>query len=798
MSAAFILCNLDKVNMSVAVIPMANQFGWTSSDRGLVSSFFFWGYAVTQFPGGFLAKKLGGEKVLYWGVLLWSFGTLLAPWAAHQGMSALCLSRLLVGLGEGVAPAAAIGVLAAKVPVEERSRATTAVFGGLDVGSLTGLLIAPPIILGLGGWESVFYLFGFLGFAWGAWWFFKVLKPTSDAKMAAPATEAAAAGEQTDYKKMLTYKPMQAIMVTHFVWNAFYYGFLAWLPSFLEGALGLSMAKSSLLSILPYASTVAMTLFVGQAADGLLASGKYTLTQVRHLAQSVAFLGPGTCLFLMGGLLRLVPAGGGAAPGYVVAGVVTLLSAAFALGAWSRVGLFCTHQDMSPKYASVLLGITNTAAAIGSLLGTYVIGVLLDATGQNWTLALIAPILALQVLATAIFVAGFRSDPVDFTKPVDLPSPGPGGNGVKVLAIEVNPPGDDGEKSDKELIDEVKKAAKATQDAAEAAKKSLEEAVAERPVIFGMNLPADRQKQFLILAAGALTCSLGFAALQQSVFEIEGFKYPGFMTLLTSAAYAVCGFLEMGLTSGGKFTRHGTWKNYWILSTMTFGGMFFTNFALKFLNYATRIVFKSAKVVPVMLFATIVNKKVFSPLEYFSAATLCAGVALFTLGDAAGGALNFNPIGVVLITLALCVDALTSNFEERVFFRVPKPASQAEVLGYASLLGCFWSAIQNVAQGEIWPAMAHAAEHPRVVPSIIAFSVLGYVSVTFVLSIIKFFGATEAEIVKTLRKVGSIILSFVLFPKPLNWQYVGGFIVVCASIYLTTKAKELKRKVKTA
>jgi adenosine 3'-phospho 5'-phosphosulfate transporter B3 len=270
------------------------------------------------------------------------------------------------------------------------------------------------------------------------------------------------------------------------------------------------------------------------------------------------------------------------------------------------------------------------------------------------------------------------------------------------------------------------------------------------------------------------------------------------MTLLTSAAYAVCGFLEMGLTSGGKFTRHGTWKNYWILSTMTFGGMFFTNFALKFLNYATRIVFKSAKVVPVMLFATIVNKKVFSPLEYFSAATLCAGVALFTLGDAAGGALNFNPIGVVLITLALCVDALTSNFEERVFFRVPKPASQAEVLGYASLLGCFWSAIQNVAQGEIWPAMAHAAEHPRVVPSIIAFSVLGYVSVTFVLSIIKFFGATEAEIVKTLRKVGSIILSFVLFPKPLNWQYVGGFIVVCASIYLTTKAKELKRKVKTA
>lgn len=54
----------------------------------------------------------------------------------------------------------------------------------------------------------------------------------------------------------------------------------------------------------------------------------------------------------------------------------------------------------------------------------------------------------------------------------------------------------------------------------------------------------------------------------------------------------------------------------------------------------------------------------------------------------------------------------------------------------------------------------------------------------------------EAEIVKTLRKVLSIIISFALFPKPLNWQYVVGFAVVCASIYLTTKAKKIKREQK--
>ena len=71
---AFVLCNMDKVNMSVAVIPMARELGWSALDRGLVSSSFFWGYTATQLPGGYIATKIGGTKVLAAGVALWSFG----------------------------------------------------------------------------------------------------------------------------------------------------------------------------------------------------------------------------------------------------------------------------------------------------------------------------------------------------------------------------------------------------------------------------------------------------------------------------------------------------------------------------------------------------------------------------------------------------------------------------------------------------------------------------------------------------------------------------------------------------
>jgi ACS family sodium-dependent inorganic phosphate cotransporter len=43
--------------MSVAVIPMANELGWSATERGLVSSSFFWGYSLTQVPAGWLATK---------------------------------------------------------------------------------------------------------------------------------------------------------------------------------------------------------------------------------------------------------------------------------------------------------------------------------------------------------------------------------------------------------------------------------------------------------------------------------------------------------------------------------------------------------------------------------------------------------------------------------------------------------------------------------------------------------------------------------------------------------------------
>ena len=67
-----------RVNLSVAIVAMTENrtfidadgnesweqdFPWDSKQRGLILSSFFYGYILTQFIGGFVAGKIGGNLV---------------------------------------------------------------------------------------------------------------------------------------------------------------------------------------------------------------------------------------------------------------------------------------------------------------------------------------------------------------------------------------------------------------------------------------------------------------------------------------------------------------------------------------------------------------------------------------------------------------------------------------------------------------------------------------------------------------------------------------------------------------
>ena len=128
---SFILCNVDRINVSVAILPMAEHYHWNQTTRGLIQSAFFYGYVLTQIPGGYLADKFGGKQVLSFGVVAWSLMTLITPWAASTNLGVLLAARALLGVGEGVAMPAMNQMISRWVPKEERGRSLSLIYSGM-------------------------------------------------------------------------------------------------------------------------------------------------------------------------------------------------------------------------------------------------------------------------------------------------------------------------------------------------------------------------------------------------------------------------------------------------------------------------------------------------------------------------------------------------------------------------------------------------------------------------------------------------------------------------------------------
>ena len=63
-------------------------------------SSFFYGYIVTQLPGGWLAPKFGGGKLYGLGILTTAILTLVTPTIAYNGLGPLVSVRIIEGIFE--------------------------------------------------------------------------------------------------------------------------------------------------------------------------------------------------------------------------------------------------------------------------------------------------------------------------------------------------------------------------------------------------------------------------------------------------------------------------------------------------------------------------------------------------------------------------------------------------------------------------------------------------------------------------------------------------------------------------
>ncbi|XP_030064854.1 adenosine 3'-phospho 5'-phosphosulfate transporter 2 [Microcaecilia unicolor] len=309
--------------------------------------------------------------------------------------------------------------------------------------------------------------------------------------------------------------------------------------------------------------------------------------------------------------------------------------------------------------------------------------------------------------------------------------------------------------------------------------------------VLGINLSRfNKPAQFFICVAGVFIFYLIYGYLQELIFSVEGFKPFGwYLTLVQFGFYSLFGLIELQLIQDKR--RRIPAKTYMLIAFLTVGTMGLSNTSLGYLNYPTQVIFKCCKLIPVMIGGVLIQGKRYNIADVSAAICMSLGLIWFTLADSKV-APNFNVTGIFLISLALCADAVIGNVQEKAMKL--HSGSNSEMVLYSYSIGFVYILFGLIFTSGISQAVAFCSKHPvQTYGYAFFFSLTGYFGISFVLALIKLFGALLAVTVTTGRKAVTIILSFFFFAKPFTFQYVWSGFLVLLGIFLNVYSKNMDK-----
>lgn len=216
-----------------------------------------------------------------------------------------------------------------------------------------------------------------------------------------------------------------------------------------------------------------------------------------------------------------------------------------------------------------------------------------------------------------------------------------------------------------------------------------------------------------------------------------------------------------------------------------------SNISLNYINFPTKVVFRSCKLIPTMIIATIINKRVFKSYEYASAIAISVGMVVFAATDWKLTP-TFHPFGLILVSLSVIADAILPNAQERLFSR---GSSRLEVTFYTNAFTLIAMTITTVASGDLMRVIDLALKSDtNLITYMVVYTFISYIAISAFMAIVKKYGGVTAVLLSTARKAMTLILSFILFPKQFSWYYVLGATLVLGGLLVVSLAKQYKKK----
>ncbi|XP_054738469.1 putative inorganic phosphate cotransporter [Anastrepha obliqua] len=383
----------QRVNFSMAIVAMMDrnstnpdfeEYNWSEQTKSLLLSGFFWGYFMTQIPGGQLAHKYGGKVMMLVSIGTSSILAILTPLSARIGdWKLLFVLRLAQGLIQGCIFPSTHTILSKWVPPEERGSIGTFCFTGVQFGSVVIMAVSGTIASSSFGWPGIFYISGLASLLWTIVWYFIGASSPSEFKwisederlyiesslMTATKPEEEHVPTKTPWVKILTSVPFLVILVAQstFAWG--FWTLLIQIPSYMKNILEQDIKTNALMSSLPYLVNMLLTFAFCGLNDFLIKRDYISIHTSRKLFNTIGFWVPVVPLILLGYMRKdqsnLA---------------LCLLVVTIGVNSSAYLGFLTNHIDLSPNFAGILMGVANCMANLMGVLAPLLVGFIVTDT----------------------------------------------------------------------------------------------------------------------------------------------------------------------------------------------------------------------------------------------------------------------------------------------------------------------------------------------------------------------------------------------------------------------------------
>jgi ACS family hexuronate transporter-like MFS transporter len=374
---------------------LTEEFGWTESDFSFIVSAFTLAYAIGYAAAGWMMDRIGVRKGFALAVSGWSAAAMMhglvrpfvyswLPWLdatfvgaflgtvtpAVASVAGFSVARFALGMAEGGNFPGAIKTVGEWHPKSERAMSTGIFNGGSNVGIILAAYAVPFVVEEMQwSWSAAFYLTGALGFVWLAFWLAMYDSPerhprVSSAELAHIRSDPLDPPAHISWLSLLSYRQTWAYTLGMFLTSPVWWFYLYWMPKFLKNNHGVDLQHVFWPLLVVY-----LLADMGSIAGGGLSSWLIRRGVSVNVARKTAFLTCALCVVPVVSVSRITN----------LWAAVLLVGVAAASHAGFAANLFTIVSDTVPRKAvSSVVGIGGTAACVGMLVFSTLIGYVLD------------------------------------------------------------------------------------------------------------------------------------------------------------------------------------------------------------------------------------------------------------------------------------------------------------------------------------------------------------------------------------------------------------------------------------